>query len=52
MNHWWQTRQFLCPRCKATYLHDQAYQHSLFTCPARQVATATCRNPHPRKEQL
>ena len=33
MNHWLQTRQYVCPACQATYLHDQAYHHALFQCP-------------------
>ena len=38
MNHWQQTKTYQCPKCGATYLHDRAYPHDCFRCPARQMA--------------
>jgi len=32
MNHWLQTRQYMCRRCRVVYLHDKAYFHDLFLC--------------------
>jgi transcription initiation factor IIE alpha subunit len=35
MNNWLQTKQYPCPACRERYLHDKAYHHALFLCPAR-----------------
>ena len=36
MNRWLQTRQYICPRCGANYLHDRAYKHNcLIACAPR-----------------
>jgi len=35
MNPWLQTKRYECPDCGATYLHDKAYRHAAFECPAR-----------------
>lgn len=40
MNLWKQSKQFVCPRCGESYIHDRAYKHSLFSCPKRQRAGA------------
>jgi hypothetical protein len=32
---WRQTKRFTCTRCNASYLHDEAYRHETFECPAR-----------------
>lgn len=34
MKPWKQTKQFTCLRCNARYLHDEAYRHECFECPA------------------
>ena len=36
MNQWQQTKTYQCPKCRATYLHDKAYQHDSYSCPWRQ----------------
>jgi len=42
MNRWRQTRTFHCQSCQTEYLHDLAYKHRLFECPARpRVVKAT-----------
>lgn len=33
MNHWQQTKQYTCPKCGATYRHDDAYRHAAYLCP-------------------
>lgn len=38
MNRWLQTRTFHCQSCQTEYLHDLAYKHRLFECPARPRA--------------
>ena len=38
MNHWIQSKLYVCPRCKAMYLHDKAYHHALFLCLKREPA--------------
>lgn len=35
MNLWRQTKRFVCPRCKAPYLHDKAHKHHCYECPKR-----------------
>lgn len=35
MNLWLQTKQYECPACGVTYLHDKAYRHASFDCPKR-----------------
>ena len=37
MNRWLQTRLFECPKCGASYTHDQAYFHDLFQCLKRNM---------------
>ena len=39
---WKQMREFNCPLCDATYLHDEAYAHELFRCPARRMPVCPC----------
>jgi hypothetical protein len=41
MNPWLQTKQYHCPACGERYLHDKAYHHALFRCPARRMPAAT-----------
>lgn len=36
MNRWLQTKEYECPQCGAIYLHDKAYRHACFECPARR----------------
>lgn len=31
-----QTKLYRCPNCEAAYLHDLAYRHHCFECPARR----------------
>jgi hypothetical protein len=38
MNRWLQSKQFVCPKCKAVYTHDKAYRHEQFECPHRHQA--------------
>lgn len=43
MNRWRQTqttRQYRCPACHATYLHDDAYAHHAFSCQLRPLTNA------------
>jgi predicted amidophosphoribosyltransferase len=37
MNRWSQTKQYTCPRCGASYLHDLRHQHHCFECPFRPM---------------
>ena len=46
-NQWLQTKQYVCPACRTTYLHDRAYRHHGFECPARPVTKK--RMPVPEK---
>lgn len=29
-------KQYCCPRCGATYAHDQAVNHAVYRCPFRK----------------
>lgn len=40
-----QRKLYVCPACKAEYLHDLAYHHALFQCSKRKVQKATA-SPH------
>ena len=37
MNHWLQSKQYVCPKCLTRYLHDQAHHHACFECPMRPL---------------
>ena len=37
MNRWLQRRLYQCPRCRTWYLHDRAYPHAVYACPARPM---------------
>lgn len=36
MNRWLQSKEYTCQHCGARYVHDRAYEHSLFRCPRRE----------------
>lgn len=38
MNRWLQSKEYRCSSCGAQYLHDRAYQHAVYQCPARPKA--------------
>ena len=48
MNRWLQRTLYTCRECAAEYLHDNAYSHVLFLCPARRqpVRPGTPRRSH------
>ena len=51
MNHWRQRKTYRCSGCGESYLHDTAYTHASFECPARIERTESLdqgktRQPH------
>lgn len=38
MNVWLQSKQYRCPKCLTTYLHDHAHAHHCYECPSRPAA--------------
>ncbi len=37
---WLLRKQYRCPRCGASYVHDRAHHHDLFLCPLRPLTSA------------
>lgn len=43
MNRWRQTKRYRCPKCNASYLHDEAHFHHCYACPARPLSKPKAR---------